>query len=518
MPRRIFGELSVVGAILDVVNPTDVEEERPDLRAYRFALDLNAAQLAAVSQHAGAARWAYNHALEVKFTALAARAATIARLTAQGVDLASAKAQAPRIPTKQDIQKEHNRVKGDSRTGVDGLTPWWHTVSTYAFQSAFKDADTAFKNWWDSVAGRRPGPPVGKPQWKRKHRCRDSFRLHHDVNKPTIRPDLGYRRIIVPRLGSLRVHDSTKRLKRALDRGGIIQSVTISRGGHRWYASVLVNTPVSGANPAPTRRQRQAGIVGVDVGVHQLAALSTGELVTNPRHLQAGKRRLAKAQRKLSRTEKGSKRRRKAAATVGKVHHVVAERRATTLHQLTKRLTTQWQTVAVEDLNVAGMTRSGKGTLEKPGRNVAAKSGLNRSVLDVSPGELRRQLDYKTRWYGSQLVVIDRWYPSSQTCSQCAVRTKLTLRQRVFRCAACGLVCDRDVNAAINIAAQAAVDPGTGQTLNARGSRPDPPPQGGPRSAPALTRADHPTRVATPTRQRVGHPTTRTRGGTLQLK
>jgi len=500
------------------VTPTTGTPTGSDMRAYRFALDLTDVQLAAVRQHAGAARWAYNHALEAKFTALDARTATIAQLTAQGVDLASAKAQASKIPAKPDIQKEHNRVKGDSRNGVDGVTPWWHTVSTYAFQSAFKDADTAFKNWWDSIAGRRAGRPVGKPKFKSKHRCRDSFRLHHDVHNPTIRPDQGYRRIIVPRLGSLRVHDSTKRLKRALDRGGIIQSVTISRGGHRWYACVLVKTPAPQANPAPTRRQRQAGTVGVDVGVNQLAALSTGELVNNPRHLQEGKRRLAKAQQKLSRTEKGSKRRRKAAATVGKVHHVIAERRATTLHQLTKRLATQCETIAVEDLNVAGMTRSAKGTLEKPGRNVAAKSGLNRGVLDAAPGELRRQLDYKTRWYGSQLVVIDRWYPSSQTCSQCGVRTKLTLRQRVFRCAACGLVCDRDLNAAINLAAQAAVDSGTEETLNARPSRPDPPPPGGPRSASALTRADRPTRVATPTRQRVGHPNTRPYSGTLQLK
>ena len=123
--------------------PTTGTPISADMRAYRFALDLTATQLAAVSQHAGAARWAYNHALEAKFAALDARTATIAQLTAQGVDLASAKTQAPKIPTKQDIQKEHNRVKGDSRAGVDGVTPWWHTVSTDAFESAFLDADNA---------------------------------------------------------------------------------------------------------------------------------------------------------------------------------------------------------------------------------------------------------------------------------------------------------------------------------------------------------------------------------------
>lgn len=261
-------------------------------------------------------------------------------------------------------------------------------VSTYAFQSAFADADNAWKNWLASLTGSRAGRKLGAPRFKSKHRSRDSFRIHHDVNNPTIRPDDGYRRITVPRLGSLRVHDSTKRLKRTLDRGAVIQSVTISRGGHRWYASVLVKAPATKATP--TRRQRAAGTVGVDLGVHHLAALSTGDIIDNPRHLAAGQKRLAKAQRALARTEKGSNRRRGAAARVGRRHHEIAERRATTLHTLTKHLAAGWATVAIEDLNVAGMTRSARGTIDNPGTNVRAKSGLNlsrgpcRSVHHVS--------------------------------------------------------------------------------------------------------------------------------------
>jgi putative transposase len=147
----------------------------------------------------------------------------------------------------------------------------------------------------------------------------------------------------------------------------------------------------------------------------------------------------------------------------------VSERRAGWLHQLTKQLATGWAVVAVEDLNVAGMTASAKGTVEKPGRNVRAKSGLNRSILDVAPGEVRRQLTYKTSWYGSGLAVCDRWFPSSKTCSGCgAVKAKLALSERVFRCE-CGLVLDRDVNAARNIVAAALVAPDRGETLNARG-------------------------------------------------
>lgn len=346
------------------------------MRAYRYALDLTEAQATAVAQHAGAARWAFNHALAVKQETLSARMAAIAAAVEGGQSAAEAAEAAPKVPSKPTIQKALNQVKGDDRAGVDGLCPWWHCVSTYAFQSAFADADQAWKNWLDSVTGRRAGRRVGRPRFKRKNRSRDSFRIHHDVTNPTIRLAEGSRRLIVPRLGSLRVHNSTKRLRRALRRGGIVQSVTVSRGGHRWYASVLVKEPATTA--AATKRQRAAGTIGGDVGVRHLAALFDGTIIENPRHLAAARRRLTKAQRTLSRTKKGSNRRRRAAEALGRRHHEIAERRATTVHTLTKQLATGWATVAVEDLNVAGMTRSARGTTEEPGTNVAAKAGLNR--------------------------------------------------------------------------------------------------------------------------------------------
>lgn len=476
-----------------------------ELRAYRFALDLTPAQEQQVRQHAGAARWAYNHALAAKFAALDERRATIAALVKQGVEPKAAAAQAPKIPTKPAIQKALNEAKGDDRLGVDGDCPWWHSVSTYAFQSAFADADTAWGNWLSSFTGHRAGQRVERPRFKSKHRSRDSFRIHHDVRNPRIRPDAGYRRIIVPCLGSLRLHESTKRLCRAIGRGAVIQSVTISRGGHRWYANILTKAPT--ATAAPSRRQRAAGTVGVDAGVHHLAALSTGDLIDNPRHLHRARTRLTKAQRALARTKKGSARRRRAAARVGRVHHRIAEQRATTLHTLTKRLATGWATVAIEDLNVAGMTRSARGTVERPGRKVRAKSGLNRSILDASPGELRRQLTYKTRWYGSTVALCDRWYPSSQTCSTCGARSKLRLSQRVFHCAACGLKLDRDVNAAINIATHAvvAVASDTGETQNARRDPPPTPASAGPQRQVNDAGRPHHTGAATSAEQSTDH-------------
>lgn len=143
--------------------------------------------------------------------------------------------------------------------------------------------------------------------------------------------------------------------------------------------------------------------------------------------------------------------------------------------------------MAVEDLNVAGMTASARGTVDKPGRNVRAKAGLNRSILDVAPGELRRQLEYKTSWYGSTVAVCDRWYPSSKTCSNCGtVKPKLSLGERVFHCATCGLTLNRDVNAARCIAANAVVASGMGETKNARRIGTGPPAASGQLVAPCV--------------------------------
>jgi putative transposase len=155
------------------------------MRAYRLALDPTAGQLDALQRHAGAARWAFNHALAAKRLADQQRTAAIRELVEAGTDLEQARKQITvKVPGKAPIQKAWNQIKGDSRSGVAGICPWWHEVSTYAFQSAFADADTAWQNWWASRTGRRAGKRVGQPRFKRKHRCRDSFRIHHDVSGP----------------------------------------------------------------------------------------------------------------------------------------------------------------------------------------------------------------------------------------------------------------------------------------------------------------------------------------------
>ncbi|WP_030416442.1 RNA-guided endonuclease InsQ/TnpB family protein [Streptomyces sp. NRRL S-1448] len=466
------------------------------LRAFRFTLDPTPAQETALLRHAGASRWAFNHALGMKVAAHQRWRREVQELVGQGVAEPEAreKVRFP-VPTKPAIQKHLNSIKGDSRVGAlpEGVAgparpcPWCHEVNTHAFQSAFIDADRAWGNWLDSLKGKRSGRRVGYPRFKKKGRSRDAFRLHHDVKKPAIRLP-SYRRLRLPTVGEVRLHDSGKRLARLVDRGqAVVQSVTVSRGGSRWYASVLCKVTTE-LPERPTRAQRERDRVGVDLGVKHLAVLSqlltpddpASQFVTNPRHVHRAEKRLVKAQRALSRTQKGSARRAKARRRVGRLHHEVAVRRDSALHTLTKQLTTRFATVAIEDLNVAGMTRSARGTVAAPGSRVRQKAGLNRAVLDAAPGELRRQLTYKTAWYGSQLAVLDRWWPSSKTCSACGRQNPhLTPADRTFHCTECGVCIDRDVNAARNIAAHAVVpgsEPaaqvasGRGETLNARGA------------------------------------------------
>lgn len=207
----------------------------------------------------------------------------------------------------------------------------------------------------------------------------------------------------------------------------------------RWRASAdRTNSTAAATSPAWPYRPR--GTPGVCVGVR----LSVSRLSMAGETLYA-------------RTQRGSANRARAARRVGRIQAELAQRRAGWIHQVTKQLAAGWERVAVENLNVAGMTRSARGSVENPGRQVRQKAGLNRAILDVSFGEVRRQLAYKTGWYGSRLVVVDRWLPSSKTCSGCGwTHPELTLATRVFRCAQCGQVLDRDLNAARNIAAAAA--------------------------------------------------------------
>jgi putative transposase len=252
--------------------------------------------------------------------------------------------------------------------------------------------------------------------------------------------------VVLPRLGRLKLHESARKLARRLDNDTArIMSATVRRDGGRWHVSFTVEVERAEHRPA-----RPASVVGVDVGIKHLAVLSTGELVDNPRHLTGAQTRLRALGRALSRKtgpdrrtgRRPSNRWQRASARLGRTHARVANLRRDGLHKLTTRLAREHGTVVVEDLNVTGMM---------------ANRRLARHIADASFAEIRRQLAYKTQWNGGRLLVADRWYPSSKTCSGCGeAKAKLALSEREYHCEACGLVMDRDRNAALNLAALAA--------------------------------------------------------------
>jgi putative transposase len=397
------------------------------IQAYRYALDPTPRQRRALASHCGAARVAYNWGLQLVQQRLEQRRA------GEDVD----------VPwTLPALRREWNRAKHQ-------VAPWWAENSKEAYSSGLDGLARALKNWSDSHAGRREGRRMRFPRMKKKGRSRDACRF----TTGQIRVLADRTHIQLPRIGVLKTHESTRKLARRLEQGTArILAATITRTADRWHVSFTceVQRTISTGN-------RKSEVVGVDVGIRHLAVLSTGVVIPNPRALQRSLRKLRRLNRELHRRSPKSRHRNQTRSQLARVHARAANLRRDALHKLTTTLATQHGTVVVEQLNVAGMVRNRR---------------LARVIADTGMAELRRQLSYKTSWYGSELIVADRFYPSSKTCSACGwVKAKLTLAERTFTCETCGLQLDRDLNAARNLAklAQHVAQSGW-ETQNARGA------------------------------------------------
>ena len=322
------------------------------------------------------------------------------------------------------------------------IAPWWGEYSKEAYNSAFESLAAALRNFFDAKTGRRKGRRMGWPKYRSKRRGTPRF-AYTTGSFGLVEGDP--KRLKLPRVG--RVHCMEDIARRVGD--AKVVRMSVSKRAGRWYASLTVERDTPTAPAAP-----RGGGVGVDLGVKALAALSDSTVVPNPRHMSGSLRRLAHAQRVLSRRREGSNRWWKARTRVQRIHARIADQRRDGLDKLTDRLTRTYTDIAIEDLNVAGMVKNHR---------------LARAVADCGFAELRRQLVYKSMRTGARVHVINRWYPSSKTCSNCGtVKAKLSLNERTYHCDACGFRIDRDLNAAINIEKRI-VAPSAEETLNARG-------------------------------------------------
>jgi len=378
--------------------------------AHKIALDPNNQQSTYFAKAAGTARFAYNWAL----------AEWQRQYASWKADNSLPK------PSQQSLRRQLNNIKAEQ-------FPWMLEVTKNAPQMAIIQLGAAFKNFW---AGRAKYPKF------RKKGVHDRFTLTNDQFS------IDGRRIRIPNLGWVRMRESLRFT-------GKLLSATVSRVADRWFVSITVDTNAIALRPAENQ-----GATGVDLGVTAMATLSTGEKVVGPRPHRALLKRLKRLSRSLSRKHEAAKVKlglaanapiprgvrlpvsenaKKARARLFRLHARIANIRQDALHKLTSDLTRRFHTIAIEDLNVRGMLKNHR---------------LARSIADMSFFEFRRQLEYKVERRGGLVVVVDRWFPSSKTCSTCGtVQEKMPLAIRQWTCPDCGSIHDRDVNAARNILA-----------------------------------------------------------------
>ncbi|MFZ4625757.1 MAG: RNA-guided endonuclease InsQ/TnpB family protein [Rhodoferax sp.] len=307
--------------------------------------------------------------------------------------------------------------------------PWLREPPSHTLQQSLKDADRAFKNFFEKRAG--------FPRFKRKG-TGDSFR-YPDAKQFEI--DQNNSRIKFPKLGWIRYRNSRDIL-------GTAKNITISQSGGKWFASIQTEREVEQPIPAAT------SAVGIDMGIVRFATLSDGSFIEPLSSFKKHEVRLRKAQRKMSRKKKFSKNWHKAKRKIQKIHTRISNARKDFLHKASTEISKNHAMVAVEDLQVGNMSKSSKGIVEAPGKNVAAKSGLNKAILDQGWFEFRRQLEYKLHWNGGILIPVPAHY-TSQTCPVCYhVAKENRQTQAKFECVDCGHEENADVVGAMNILAR----------------------------------------------------------------
>jgi len=370
------------------------------LRAYKTKLALNNQERGWCVRCAGTARWCYNWGLDAMKTAYA-----------EG--------------RKTSVLAEKKRLNAIK----DEIAPWLREVPYVVLQEAFGHLDSAYQNFFRRV---KNGEKPGFPKFKSRKNARQSFALRGNVRVTETA-------IRLPCIGWLRLAEHGYLPTR---KGARILSANVSSEDHgrTWYASVQVEEECA----EPERATGEP--IGIDLGLKSLAVLSDGTVYENIKPLRAMERTVARLSRELARRTQGGANWAKTKAKLNRAHAKAANLRRHYLHDISAQTVAKRpRAIVMENLNVRGMMANGH---------------LARAIADLGMYELRRQMGYKAAWNGSELILADQWEPSSKRCSQCgAMKPNLTLRDRVYVCESCGVVIDRDLNAALNLAALAPSQP-----------------------------------------------------------
>jgi putative transposase len=378
-------------------------------KAYKTELDPNNRQKSDFVQSAGAARWAYNWALNKKL---------------------SCYAETGRSPNYIELNRELTVLK---RTPIDdGGVPWMYEVSKCAPQEAIRAVDRAFDGFFRRC--KEGAKEKGFPKFKSKKKGPGSFTLKESIH-------VSVSRIQLPRLGHIKLKE-----KNYLPLDGRedikILSATVSEKAGKWYVSLKVEQEIP--DPIPVKEPH---VAGVDVGLKDLATTSDGEVFENPKAYVKVQKRLRFLQKEMDRKQKGGKNREKARAKVEKLHQKIVNIRRDNQHKASTAIVKSADVIVIESLNVKGMLKN---------------RHLSKAVTDAGMSEFLRQIEYKAKWAGKQVIKADMWYPSSKTCSSpgCGFINKdLKLKDRSWVCPECGVKHDREFNASFNLKSLAGSSP-----------------------------------------------------------
>ncbi len=366
-------------------------------QAYKFQLKTNLSQARQMRSFAGACRFVFNQALALQK----------AKYEAGNKKLSYA-----------DLCAELLTLKLSN--------PWLGESPSQTLQQSLKDLERSYKNFFAKRAD--------FPRFKKKG-LSSSFRFPQGCKL-----DQANNRIFLPKLGWIHYRNSREVL-------GEVKNVTVSHSCGHWYISIQTEREVSDAKHPST------SAIGVDMGIAQFATLSNGHVFAAVNSFKQKQKQLARYQRAFSRKVKFSQNWKKQKSKIGKLHQTIANIRKDYLHKTTTIISQNHAMIVIEDLQVKNMSKSASGNLNKPGRHVKAKSGLNRSILDQGWFEFRRQIEYKQVWRGGDVLAVPPQY-TSQRCSCCGTVSKENRQsQAKFACIACGYQANADVNAAMNILA-----------------------------------------------------------------